>query len=154
MSRWSNRWAILLLAFICTAPPASAVDFDKVLENSKKVESKPVVSEKIQGVVEQSDRVQRQFIERDAEERARRAAAAASVPSSIPCRISSEICFNVVASSGGRVKIRCQKGNGFKIGKEHDICRGGNGKWATGCGITDTFAHHYEFSVAGNKACD
>lgn len=68
---------------------------------------------------------------------------------------SSDTCFEVVSSSKDEVTIRCVKGSQYKIGQTYKICGPNNkGNWASGCGITDTFAYHYSFKKAGNLACE
>lgn len=74
-----------------------------------------------------------------------------ATPSTASFCNSGDTCFEAVKYiDSAEVKIRCTKGS--RIGTEKNICSNGK-KWATGCGISDSFAHHYSFSEAGNLAC-
>lgn len=143
------------LAFI--SAQVAALDFDKALERASNLPKKPPIDAGTSpGLVEKSDDMQRQFMRQDDADTARAKANRPNGGAPAPCYSSSKDCFSVVKSSsgGGRVTIRCEKGTSYKIGQEREICRGDSGKWATGCGFSDTFAHHYTFTEAGNKACD
>ena len=67
---------------------------------------------------------------------------------------SSDKCFEVVSSSAGKAIIKCIKGTEYAMSRTFEICGpNGKGKWASGCGLTDTFAYHYTFEKAANIAC-
>ena len=58
----------------------------------------------------------------------------------IPCN-SSDTCFKLLKKlSNYRYKIQCTKGS--KRGETREMCANAKGKWATGCGMSDAFAHH------------
>ncbi|QOX79875.1 hypothetical protein FY034_13345 [Trichlorobacter lovleyi] len=64
---------------------------------------------------------------------------------------SGDTCFEVVKQiDSAEVKIRCTKG--YRVGSEYNICSNGK-KWAAGCGMSSSFAHHHNFREAGNLAC-
>lgn len=88
-----------------------------------------------------------------AEQAAReRAAAASSYASTHPACNSDDVCWTVIEQKPYEVKIKCLKGS--RTGEERRVCANGNGKWASGCGITDSFAHHYTFEKSVKIACD
>lgn len=70
-----------------------------------------------------------------------------------PCNIGDR-CFELIKhQKSGAAAIRCTKGP--STGKEK--CLGYNkdtGKYASGCSMTDAFAHHYTLDKAGNNACE
>lgn len=67
---------------------------------------------------------------------------------------SDDTCFDVLESKNNNrhYKIRCTKGQ--YTGRDYNICGNEKGKWATGCGISDVFAFHYDsLKEAGYIAC-
>lgn len=63
-----------------------------------------------------------------------------------------ELCFSPINTETGKMTFMCTKGP-YK-GNKMSVCANGNGKWATGCGFSDVFAHHDKNSTdAANKAC-
>lgn len=63
-------------------------------------------------------------------------------------------CFQITKKINNyRYEIECTKGN--KIGQRREMCANSNFKWATGCGLGDSFAFHdNSLSNAANKWCD
>jgi hypothetical protein len=71
-----------------------------------------------------------------------------------PC-YSSDKCFKISRKiSDNRYEIECTKGS--HVGQKYEICGKKNGgKWASGCGMGDAFAFHYNsIDQAGKSACD
>lgn len=68
--------------------------------------------------------------------------------------VKGDTCFEVIErKSDYRYKIRCTKGT--SIGRENDVCGRSDGKWASGCGLSDTFAFHAKsMAEAANDYCD
>jgi len=63
-----------------------------------------------------------------------------------------DTCYHLVKfKKSGSAIVKCTKGP--STGQEK--CLSSNGKkYATGCGISDSFAHHYSLSEAANNACE
>ena len=65
---------------------------------------------------------------------------------------SGDTCFRFVRQNGKTARIQCTKG--IYKGQEQCIMVNKKGKWASGCGISDSAAHHYNtMKRAGNIAC-
>lgn len=64
-------------------------------------------------------------------------------------------CFNIIGKGNypNQVKIVCTAGS--YNNEEKCISHNPDGKWASGCGVTNSHAHHYNsLEKAGNVACD
>ncbi len=74
-------------------------------------------------------------------------------PSYEPCN-SGDTCFKVLESrsNGAYTDIQCTKGP--STGEKKCLGYNNKGKYSSGCGLTDAFAHHYTFKEAGNLACE
>lgn len=65
-----------------------------------------------------------------------------------------DTCYQFVKfKKSGSAIVKCTKGP--STGKEKCLSyKKSSGKYATGCGMSDSFAHHYTLEKAGNKACE
>ncbi len=63
-----------------------------------------------------------------------------------------DVCYEILKTEAYKVSFQCIKGP--YIGDKKAVCGNKDGKWATGCGVTDIFAYHDNSSHnAANKAC-
>jgi hypothetical protein len=74
-----------------------------------------------------------------------------SAPSSSGYCGSSDTCYSVVKAEPRKMTLQCTRG--YKTGSTAEICANSDGRWASGCGATDMFAHHYDMGRAANIAC-
>ncbi len=80
---------------------------------------------------------------------AAKSSSSVSSPSSF-CGIN-DTCYRLVEQRRGGATVQCTKG--IYASTERCIMVNKNGRWASGCGISDSGAHHYTFETAANKAC-
>lgn len=72
-----------------------------------------------------------------------------------PCEGSDDACYSItgVAPGGRRYFITCTHGS--HAGEKLEVCGNDKGRWAAGCGVTSTFAYHYDsVKAAARQACD
>lgn len=76
-----------------------------------------------------------------------------SVPTYIACN-SGDTCYLIGEKLSPTMwEVQCTKGS--RAGSKDKVCTKSNGKWAYGCGVTDSFAyHHNSMDEAARKACN
>lgn len=65
-----------------------------------------------------------------------------------------DTCYQLVKfKKSGAAIVQCTKG--LSTGQEKCLSfKKSTGKYASGCGMSDSFAHHYTLEKAGNTACE
>ena len=142
---------VLLLCLFGMSLSFGDLNFDALEE--KEPTSSSISVDMSDGVKAANGQWKKKVAENEAEAERYRRTHPHTSSSYLPC-YSGDTCYQVLeVIESRRYKIKCTRGS--QTGNIYEVCGNHKGKWATGCGITDAFAHHYRsMSEAANRRCD
>lgn len=150
---YSRLFVISMLAF---SLKAFAVDIDALM--NKKIPPQKNHSVKIIGdesIANEAESRLSTFRAHDAEQRVMESQSQQQYTQTYPaCLGDVSECWSFIENKGdGEVAIKCL--NGRYSGEVKDVCQNDKGKWADGCGMTSSFAFHYNsLAEVAKRACD